>query len=174
MTEEQKQEMISREFLKILAHAHGFKVIEPLHDHGVDLTICPVTQRVDPNGHMRFLDSQFKLDFQLKSTTPAGIILDENTVRYDLSAKTYNDLVHRKNDLLPLHLVLVVLSGVPPTCVDLDEQRLSLIGQAYWYLPEDDATPTENANEKRITIPRANVLIGGFVQSCYDRLEIEL
>jgi hypothetical protein len=174
MTEQQRQEMISRSFLKILAHAHGFKIVEPELDHGVDMTVCPVTQRTDANGQVRFLDSQFKLDFQLKSTTPAGIIVDETTIRYDLEAKTYNDLVARKDDLLPLHLVLVVLNDVPPACVNIDEERLSVIGQAYWYLPGEDAVATENVATRRIEIPKANILIDTFVRSCYERLEIEL
>lgn len=174
MTEEQRQEMISREFLKILAHAHGFKVIEPQLDHGIDMVICPVTQRVEPSGRIRYLDSQFKLDFQLKSTTPAGVIDDAASLRYDLDVKTYNDLVHRKDDLLPLHLVLVVLSNLPPACVDIDEHRLSVIGQAYWYLPDDDAVATENVATVRITVPKANLLAATFVNSCYERLEIEL
>lgn len=174
MTEEQRQEMISREFLKILAHAHGFKVVEPQLDHGIDMTVCPVTQRIEPSGRIRYLDSQFKLDFQLKSTTPAGIIADATSLRYDLDAKTYNDLVHRRNDLLPLHLVLVVLNDRPPACVEIDEQKLSLIGQAFWYLPDDDAVATENVATVRITIPKANVLGGTFIHSCYQRLEIEL
>lgn len=174
MTEDQRQEMISREFLRILAHAHGYKVIEPQSDHGVDMVIYHVTQRTEPNGKTRYLDSQFKLDFQLKSTTPASIVETDTTIRYDLGVKNYNDLVFRKDDHLPLHLVLVVLNEVPPVCVDLDESRLSVIGQAYWYLPDADATPTENAATVRIEIPKINRLGSTFVRSCYDRLEIEL
>lgn len=174
MTEEQRQEAISREFLRLLAHSNGFKIVEPPLDHGVDMIVCPVSERIEPDGKRRFLDSQFKLDFQIKSTTVTGIIEDEDSLRYDLEAKTYNDLVQRRGDILPLHLIVVVLSEAPPACVAIDHERIWVIGSAFWFLPEEDAEPTENNNTKRITIPKANRLGAEFVRSCYQRLEIEV
>lgn len=115
MTEDQQKEALSREFLRILANGHGFKVIEPPQDHGVDMIICPVTTRQEPNGRLRYLDSQYKLDFQLKATTSAGIVDGNNDLKYDLEVKNYNDLVQRRSDPLPLHLLVVVLHS--PPCV---------------------------------------------------------
>ena len=99
MTEDQQKEAISREFLRVLANAHGFKVIEPPQDHGVDMIICPVTVRQEQNGRLRYLDSQYKLDFQLKATTPRSIIDEDDQVKYDLEVKNYNDLIERRRDL---------------------------------------------------------------------------
>lgn len=143
-------------------------------DHGVDMIVCPVSERLEPDGTRRYLDSQFKLDFQIKSTTVNGVIFDENSLRYDLEAKTFNDLVERRSDILPLHLLLVVLNEAPPACVDIDEQRIWVVGSAFWYLPDEDAEPTPNETTKRITIPKANRLGANFVSTCYERLEIEL
>lgn len=174
MTEDQKKEAISREFLRILAHNHGFKVIEPPQDHGVDMMVCPVTKRVEPSGKIRFLDSQFMLHFQLKSTTVAGIVDAGNDIKYDLEVKNYNDLVSRREELLQLHLVVVVLDSNPPACVSIDEEMLALAGKAYWYLPTEGATPSENATQIRITIPKGNQLGIGFMRERFEELGVEL
>lgn len=169
MTEDQKKEAISREFLRILAHGNGFKVIEPGADHGVDMIVCPVTRRIEPTGRTRYLDSQYKLDFQLKSTTVAGIIDNGTDIKFDLEVKNYNDLIFRRADLLPLHLVVVVLDSSPPACVNLDDVQLGLAGRAYWYLPDENAEASQNERQVRITIPKGNRLQVGFVR---ERLEV--
>lgn len=173
MTEEQQKEAVSKEFLRILAHIHGYKVSEPSPDHGVDMTVCPVKVRIDPNGQRRFLDSQMRLDFQIKSTTLRGVVDENESIKYDLEVKAFNDLVSRRIDMLPLHLLLVVLNDNPPACVSLDPQQISVLGQAYWYLPEENEVATANTATKRITIPKTNRLNTDFVRSCYERLEIE-
>lgn len=174
MTEDQQKEAISREFLRVLANAHGYKVIEPPQDHGVDMIVCPVTVRQEPNGRLRYLDSQYKLDFQLKATTTTGIIEEDDQVKYDLEVKNYNDLVQRRSDPLPLHLLVVVLNSAPPTCIAMDQQQLSLLGQAYWYLPEEDAQTSNNQQQIRITIPKANRVHAEFVRERFEGLGIEL
>lgn len=173
MTDQQRQEAVSREFLRILAHMHGYKVTESALDHGVDMTVCPVKERIEPGGKRRFLDSQMKLDFQVKSTTLAGIEVGPDDIKYDLEAKTFNDLVDRRIELLPLHLLLVVLNERPPACVTIGPDQIAVLGCAYWYLPEEHEEPTQNAVSKRISIPKANILQADFVRSCYERLEIE-
>ena len=174
MTEQQQKEAISREFLRILANGHGFKVLEPQQDHGVDMTICPVTTRVEPSGRIRFLESQYKLDFQLKATTQAGIVDGAADIKFDLEVKTYNDLIQRRDEPLPLHLVVVVLDAAPPACINVDEVSLGLAGRAYWFLPAGDAEVSENDRQIRITIPKANRLGIGFVRERFEHLGIEL
>jgi hypothetical protein len=173
MTEAQIKEAISKEFLRILANGNGFKVIEPPIDHGVDMIVAPVTVRATASGQ-RYLDSPHKLDFQLKATTPASIVDGVNDIRYDLESKTYNDLVARREDFLPLHLILVVLDMAPPACISIDASQLSIMGKAFWYLPAEDALETANAYRTRITIPKANRLEIGFVRTCYEQLGIEV
>lgn len=174
MTEDQKKEAISKEFLRILAHGHGFKVIEPGPDHGVDMIVYPVTTRIEPSGKIRYLDSQFKLDFQLKATTPTGIIDDGDDIKYDLEVKNYNDLVFRRDEELPLHLVVVVLESNPPACVNLNNTQLGLIGKAYWYIPNENAEASRNDRQVRITIPKINQLNAEFVRNRFEQLGIEL
>jgi hypothetical protein len=174
MTEGQQKEAISKEFLRVLANAHGFKVIEPPQDHGVDMIVCPVIVREEPNGRLRYLDSQYKLDFQLKATTPTGIIEEEHEVKFDLEVKNYNDLIERRNEPLPLHLLVVVLSSSPPHCIDIDHQKLSLLGQAYWYLPNENEQPSHNQTQIRITIPKTNLVRHQFVRERFEELGIEL
>lgn len=174
MTEDQKKEAISREFLRILAHGHGFKVIEPSTDHGVDMIVYPVTTRIEPSGRTRFLDSPFKLDFQLKATTVTGIVDAGNDIKFDLEVKNYNDLIYRRDEPLPLHLVVVVLDSAPPTCLRVCETSLGLAGSAYWYLPDETAEASNNDYKIRITIPKANRLGVGFVRDRFEQLGIEL
>lgn len=174
MTEEQMKEEMSRGFLKILAHGHGFKVLEASSDHGVDITLCPVKKRIEPSGSTRYLDSQYKLDFQLKATTITGIIDAGAHIKYDLEVKNYNDLVDRRNELLPLHLVLVVLDSAPPACVNVDLVKLGLAGRAFWYLPADDALPSSNGTQIRISIPKTNQLASTFVHDRFSDLGIDL
>lgn len=174
MTEEQKKEALSREFLRILANGHGFKVIEPPQDHGVDMIVCPVTIRQEPSGRLRYLDSQYKLEFQLKATTLAGIVDSIESVKYDLDVKNYNDLVQRRGEPLPLHLLVVVLQVSPPECVEVNAVQIGLLGQAYWYLPEEGAGVSNNQQQVRITIPKANRISGQFVRERFEELGIEL
>lgn len=173
MTEAQIKEAISKEFLRVLANGHGFKVSEPPTDHGVDMVVTPVMIRATASGH-RYLDSPHKLDFQLKATTPASIIDGPDDIRYDLESKNFNDLVVRRGDFLPLHLILVVLDMAPPACISIDASQLSIMGQAFWYLPDEQAVETTNPYQTRITIPKANKLEIGFVRSCYEQLGIDV
>lgn len=173
MTEQQIKEAISREFLRILANVHGFKTLEPPSDHGVDMIICPVTVRDTPQG-VRYLDSPFKLDFQLKATTSNGVVDEGHQIKYDLEAKTYNDLISRRNDALPLHLVLVILNPNPPGCISIDDTRLALSGCAYWYLPETEDVETQNRATIRISIPKLNRLDEGFVRARYQQLGFDV
>jgi hypothetical protein len=174
MTEDQKKEAISKEFLRILACGHGFKVLEPGPDHGVDLIVYPVTTRIEPSGKTRFLDSPYKLDFQLKATTANSIVDDGDDIKFDLDVKNYNDLIHRRDELLPLHLVVVVLDSAPPICINMDETRIQLAARAYWYLPPEGAAATDNVATIRITIPKANLLRTEFVRDRFEQLGIEL
>lgn len=174
MTEDQQKEALSREFLRILANGHGFKVFEPPQDHGVDMTVCHVTIRLEPSGRLRYLDSQYKLDFQLKATTSAGVVDSADEVKYDLDVKNYNDLVQRRNEPLPLHLLVVVLESSPPTCIEVSPEQIGVLGQAYWYLPSKDASVSHNQQQVRITIPKANRISTQFVRERFEGLGFEL
>jgi hypothetical protein len=174
MTEDQKKEAMSKELLRILAYGHGFKVLEPGPDHGVDMIVSPVTTRIEPTGKTRYLDSPFKLEMQLKATTVKSIIDAGDNIKFDLEVKNYNDLIQRRNDLLPLHLIVVVLGAPPPACFGMDEGSLRLNAHAYWYLPPEDAVPTSNEATIRIAIPKAQIITADFFCTRYKQLGIDL
>lgn len=173
MTEEQIKEAISKQFLRLIANTNGFKTSSASLDHGVDLTVIPVSRYTQPDGSVRYLDSSLKLDIQLKCTTEARLIDAGADVRFDLEAKTYNDLVHRRQDYLPLVLVLVVLSSAPPACISVDDLNLAVAGRGFWYLPDEGAAPTPNTESFRITIPKTRRLGLDFIQSCYAHLDLQ-
>jgi len=174
MTEEQQKEMLSKEYIRILAYGHGFKVLEPSPDNGVDMLLYPVTIVETPQGRLRYLDSPHKLELQLKATTPMSIIDDADNIKYDLDVKNYNDLVHRRTDLIPLHLVLVVLREAPPGCLEWSIEKLALLGCAYWYLPDENAEISPNDRTVRITIPKSNHLTLGFVRERFEEFGLEV
>lgn len=174
MTEDQKKEAVSKHFLRVLAEGHGFKTQELAQDHGVDMLVWPVSVRETPHGGVRYLDMPYKLEFQLKSTTTTGVIDEGDEIKYDLEVKNYNDLIHRRSEPLPLHLVLVVLDAAPPLCINIDADRLGLHGKAYWYLPDVGAAESANKTQIRISIPKTNQLQSEFVRSRFEDLGIEL
>lgn len=174
MTDNQIKEAMSREFLRILAFGNGFKVIEPVADHGVDLIVCPVLRRIEPTGRVRFVDSTYKLEFQLKATTALGVLDGVNAIKFDLDVKNYNDLIQRRHDPIPLHLIVVVLASSPPSCVELSQSALTIRASAYWYLPLHDGVASQNHHQIRITVPKANKLRTAFVHERFDQLGIKL
>ena len=173
MTDEQKKEALSRAFVSTFAHLHGVKCLGREYDHGVDLTLCPVEMQ-NRNGTIRYLDSPHKIDIQIKSTTTANVHIDDDSVKYDLEAKTFNDLVCRRMEMLPLYLVLVVFESDPPDCVEVDHERLSMLGCAYWYLPDENEGETANVARKRISIPFHNRVDSEFVRTIYRLSDIEI
>ena len=168
MTNEQIKEAMSRHFVCSIAHIHGVKCLTPEPDNGVDVTFCPVLKIVR-NGQTRFLDSGNKLDVQIKSTTTVSpkITWNANDIKFALEAKTYNDLVYRRSDPLPLHLVLVIFDADPPACLSVRNAELALLGKAYWYLPDPTETETQNTSTITISIPLTNQLDVGFVPKIY-------
>lgn len=168
MTNDQIKEALSRNFVSAIAQVHGVKCLRPEPDHGVDITFCPVNKITKPDGSIRHLDSANKLDVQIKSTTSNSVQWAAASVKYDVEAKTYNDLIYRKDDPLPLYLVVVIFDTAPPTCLDLRPAELAIMGQAYWYLPDPNATVTANSQKIRINIPLANKIDMGFVPMIYS------
>ena len=53
MTDEQIKEAISKQFLRLIANTNGFKTSSASLDHGVDLTVIPVSRYTQPDGSVR-------------------------------------------------------------------------------------------------------------------------
>ena len=119
------------------------------HDYGVDGTLLPVV-----NFDGRRVQSGHPVDFQLKSTI--NWEYDEDSVIYDLEAKTYNDMVSRGANAIPLILILLCLPRDTSLWTSVTEHELTLRHCCYWENVRGE--PSDNKTTKRIRIPRANLL----------------
>ena len=97
MTNESIKEQLSLAFVKAIAANAGIIMKEYKVDYGLDGGFCDVDIYEDSEGHKRYYETGFGIDFQLKSTT--NIRLERGFLVYDLEAKNYNDLV-RNNVVL--------------------------------------------------------------------------
>lgn len=159
MTLEQIKEQLSNRFVGILATNKGFAIDKGEIDLGIDFTLKKSYQYVSGNGQNRWnFDSRY-IDLQLKATTDNSIVDNVNSIKYDLEAKSYNDLVERQsNGTAPLILILVVLPNDQNQWVNIDTTELRLRKHAYWFAPPIGATQTSNGSTIRIEIPKINML----------------
>lgn len=156
MTPNSIKEHLSRNQFKTIANRCGYKCEGPADgDNGVDFRVCAVTEVIYPQGP-RFIDDGKILQYQLKSTTMAGVDFIDGVVKYDLEAKTYNDLIYRLQGNYPLTLILAVLPEAEINWVICNEQNLCQETQLYWYRPSAGDTLTHNAATKRISVPIDN------------------
>lgn len=169
MTPEQIKEALSRGFVQLLANRDGFKCQKPEPDSGVDLSITR-SRTVNRGGKIRLLDTGEYIEVQLKSTTEASIQREHTSIKYDLEAKTYNDLIDRSDTAVPLYLVLVVLPTDSALWLNVEPQQLILRGCAYWYQPTPSDSHTSNASTYRIEIPNVNLIGTSFVRDRFEEV----
>lgn len=171
MTIEQIKEQLSNRFVGVLAANKGFVIDKPEVDLGIDYQLKKTYSYTLPNGKPRLsVDSRY-IDIQLKATTENTIIDEQDSIRYDLEAKTYNDLIHRQKDgIAPLILILFVLPHNQNDWVDIDDTELRLRRNAYWYVPDNNSDYTDNEHRIRVTISKANRL--GI--DCFNELHQQL
>lgn len=171
MTEEQKKEQLSNRFIGILAANKGFVLDKPDLDLGVDYQLKKTTSYTTPLGKTRYTYDSRYIDLQLKATTENSIINETNSIKYDLEAKSFNDLVERKtNGTAPLVLILFVLPNDPNNWVEIDQDEIKLRKNAYWFTPENGTLPTSNNSRIRIEIPKTNLLD----LDCFNNLHQQL
>lgn len=149
ITMQHSQECLSLAYIYALAGMAGVNIsIDRVYDYGVDGTLLPVT------GGARRVETGFKLDFQLKSTTRWQH--DGEHVVYDLEAKTYNDLVGRDPAAVRCILILLCLPAEQAEWLGASETELLLRRCCYWTAIVGG--PTENVATKTIRIPRTSLL----------------
>ena len=157
ITQQHTKECLSVAYVHAVAGRAGVLIGSHNLDYGVDGSFQPLVTRSDG----RRFPSGFPIDYQLKTTTDWEH--DGDKVRYDLEAKTYNDLGSRPPGSIPCVLILLCL---PPTEIDwvgITESELVMRNCCYWtYI---SGPPTTNTATKRIWIPRANVLTPESVNS---------
>jgi hypothetical protein len=159
MTIEQIKEQLSNRFIGILAANKGFAIDKGDIDLGIDYTLKKSYSYVNPNGKTRWNFDGRYIDIQLKATTDNSITVDPNFIKYDLEAKSYNDLIERQvNGVAPLILILFVLPVDQNTWVEIDLDEIKLKKHAYWFIPPAGSVKTANDYTFRINIPRENIL----------------
>jgi len=157
MTEEHIKEAISLRYLELLAAYNGYKSSASYPDYGTDLEVKEISFRVE-NDKRRFLETGRELKFQLKATTERSIIIEGNSIKYDLDSSTYNDLITRKNTKSPLILVVFVLPENKDEWLNLSDKELIVKKCAYWFIPEENNS-TENISSIRINIDKNEQLL---------------
>lgn len=154
MTEEHIKEAISLRYIELIAAYNGYNTGIPEKDYGEDLHIIEVGYN---NERKRYSSTGRILKFQLKSTTENSISNEENLIKYDLEAKSFNDLIERKNNCHPLILLLFILPVEKTDWINISEEELITKKCAYWYFPEQTELSTTNTTKKRITINKNNL-----------------
>ncbi len=157
MTEELIKESFSIKYLETLATYNGYTTEWPGKDFGRDLTINEISTRTQ-NGKARFIETGRTLKIQAKATTENSIEDDNDTsFKYDLEAKTFNDLIFRNNqNSRPLILFVFILPSDKNQWMELNDDNLLLRKHGYWFVPDTSEVETTNTATKRITINKAN------------------
>jgi len=103
---------------------------------------------------------------QLKSTSRD--IQDDNSIRYPLKLKNYDDL-RMDNFAIPRILVVVLIPKTPEDWLTQSETKLCIRGCGYWIslrgMPE-----TPNTNSVNVTIPKTNQFTVAALQSIMERI----
>jgi hypothetical protein len=151
---QRQQESLSLAYIRAVAADAGFVCSRSEDDYGIDLTICRVKARTDPEtGKKRYLKVGMPLEIQAKSTTRA--LFNEREVLYDLKVKAYNDL-RDEDAVTPCILVVHVQPPEEHARLMHSEAALVLSGCCYW-LSFQGRPKISNARTTRIHIPRDHV-----------------
>lgn len=148
---------LSSSYIRAVANVAGYSIsfIDPEADFGIDATVAELGVR--NNG--RNFDTGRNLQIQLKSTTLGRIRETDTEIIYDLSNKTYNDLVY-SGVLTPRILVILVLPDEKEEWLTHSIEMLILKRCAFWTylcgLPEkenESSTTAVHINKARVFCP---------------------
>ena len=152
------KELLSRGFLRLIASRAGFIAGSDELDFGGDLALSHVEAFVEPDDRVRYTKSGFAIEVQLKATCEDQVELDGDVLKYDLKVRNYNDLVRRRDGLVPLVLVLFVLPIDRESWLAIADSELTLRRCGYIWRPDELDELSPNAATERITIPLGNRL----------------
>ena len=150
-----RQQELSETYLRAIVFNAGYNLSRPVVDtFGIDGTIeAPFRSGVN------------KIDYQLKSTTRYA--LRESFIAYDLRWDDYHRLTQA--DGLPRVLALYLMPREPELWLSGDEDELRLRHCAYWVSLMGQSVSPRTA-QKRVYLPRANVLYGDGLDRMFDQL----
>jgi Domain of unknown function (DUF4365) len=156
LPQSQKQEALSRAYVRVIAAQAGVMCADVTPDFGIDMYLRDVEEDSGTFG-----DVGPQVDLQLRTATGAEV--RDVEVAYDIDIRTYNRLrrtpVHR-----PCFLVLLVLPADESLWVSQSVEELVVRRCAYWFSLEGMG-PTTNQATIRITTPRTNVFSAAVVRS---------
>jgi hypothetical protein len=148
LTRNHRQEAISRADVQAVAARCGLSWSTPSPDYGIDLTLNDIEISGD-----RRIESGYKLDLQVKSTTDpfsAG-----QPLHYDLSTDAY-DTLRAVQPGCPRLLVVLLLPADEALWITQTEDALILRHAAYWISLRGHPR-TRNRRSIRIALPRAQI-----------------
>jgi hypothetical protein len=160
----QRQEALSRAYVRAVAAQAGVLCGETDQDFGIDLFL----RAVEVHDHQCW-DAGPQLDVQLKSSTRAEV--RDAEVAYDLEVRAYN-LLRAQTVCRPRLLILLVLPEDETQWLQQTVDELILRQCAYWF-SLFGAPPTTNQTTVRITIPRGNVFSVEALRGLLDEVSRE-
>lgn len=141
-------------YVSAVAAYAGMSVTESDYDYGIDGTFNDLIVKKRRDGKRRFVESGFKIDFQLKSTI--NIVAENGVLKYDLEVKNYEDLIDQEVGTERI-LLLFVLPKNQKEWLEISETELKLKRAAWWYSLKGKPC-TKNRNRIRIEIPETQLL----------------
>jgi len=156
-TEENIKEAISLRYIELVAAYNGYKTSSVYPDNGTDLSIIEVDYRIE-NEKKRYCDTGRELKIQVKATTQDSVSEDESKIKYDLEAKTFNDLIERRDNRYFLFLILFILPPNKTDWIKISDNELVTKKCAYWYFTDKNEIKTSNTEKKRITLYKKNLI----------------
>lgn len=145
MTEEQQKEQFSKAYVRAVAAAAQVNIYEPeVDDDSVDIgfAVRSVIGRPQPP----------RLEAQLKCTAVAKS--DEQSFRFELKIKNYNDL--RGEHYVPRVLIVVIVPAEPKDYLTQDDESLALHHCGY-FLSLREMPETTNKVTVTVAVPRGQM-----------------
>ncbi len=172
MTTENIKEAISLRYIELIAAFEGYKTNSVYPDNGTDLSIIEVKLEPDENGRKRYRDTGRELKIQLKATTENSVTNEDSFIKYDIEAKTYNDLINRIKNNHPLILILFILPTKSSDWINISDKKLIAKKCAYWYVPNQHNKETKNKSSVRIKINKKNIILKETLNLMFEKFGI--
>lgn len=147
MTDQHKEEALSRAFVQAIAARAGANVSIRDFDYGIDGSF----HEIAVIGSQR-IEAGVTIHYQLKASKNCKVNVTD--VIYDLDAGAYNRIVAIRNkSTVPCILLLLYLPSDPTQWFEICEDYLQLRKCCYWMIWQK-TVPTANSQSERIHIPR--------------------
>jgi len=155
----QQKEQFSNTYLQAVTTVAGYSLYKPsVDDDSVDWGIAAK----GGTGRVRAP----RLELQLKSTSRD--VQDNNSIRYPLKLKNYDDL-RMDNFAIPRILVVVLIPEKTADWLTQSDEKLCMRYCGYWTslagMPE-----TSNTTNVTVTLPKSNQLTVAALQSIMERI----